>query len=160
MKKLDFFYNIAIVVLVIGIITVVIYKFAIPVKQPQDSFKIQEFEKVEIIDLSGNEIKLGQLMAKDGATYCIMFRINDCFSCVFDAIQDLKRLRDSGKACMGIIIHDLLDEVRGFTANYEFSPFFMIKRVDFYEFIKSPMTPVLVKFKNNKVESYRYFTPQ
>jgi len=68
-------------------------------------------------------------------------------------------LRASGKACIRLIIHDRLDEVNGFTANYDYPAFFMITRVAFYDHIKSPITPVLVKIQNNKVENYRYFTP-
>lgn len=159
MKKLDLFYNITIAVLVVLIIAVGLFKFVIQKKASQESFQIQGFEEIPVIDLSGNEIKLPRLMAEDQSTYCIMFRITDCFSCVFESIQELIHLRASGKPCIGLIIHDRLDEVNGFTANYEFPAFFMITRVTFYEHIKSPVTPVLVKIKNNKVESYRYFTP-
>lgn len=159
MKKSDLFYTIAIVVLIVLIIAVVLFKFVLREKNPQETFRIRSFEEITVIDLNGSEIKLPQLMAEDQSTYCIMFRITDCFSCVFESIQELIHLKNSGKSCIGLIIHDRLDEVNGFTANYEFSPFFMITRVAFYDYIKSPITPVLVKIKNNKVESYRYFMP-
>lgn len=159
MKKSDLFYTIAVAALVVLIIAVALFKFVILKRNPQETFQVKGFEEITVIDLNGSEIKLPQLMAEDQSTYCVMFRITDCFSCVFDSIQELIHLRNSGKACIGLIIHDRLDEVSGFTANYEFPSFFMITRVAFYEHFKSPITPVLVKIQNNKVESYRYFTP-
>jgi len=159
MKKSDLFYTIAIAALVVLIIAVALFKFVILERNPQETFQVKGFEEITVIDLNGSEITLPQLMTEDQSTYCVMFRITDCFSCVFESIQELIHLRKSGKACIGLIIHDRLDEVSGFTANYEFSPFFMITRVAFYEHFKSPITPVLAKIQNNKVESYRYFTP-
>jgi len=159
MKKSDLFYTIAVAALIVLIIAVGLFKFVLREKNPQETFQVREIEEIPIIDLNGNEMKLPQLMAEDQSTYCIMFRITDCFSCVFESIQELIHLRNSGKACIGLIIHDRLDEVSGFTANYEFPSFFMITRVVFYEHFKSPITPVLVMLKNNEVESYRYFTP-
>jgi len=82
----------------------------------------------------------------------------DCFSCVYKGIEDLKSLKNTGKVCFGLVINNSIEEVKGWASNYESSPFFMIKKLDFFEHIKSVSTPVFVKIAKGKVESYRYIT--
>lgn len=158
MKKLDRFYNIGIGILVIGIVVVVIFKFFLA-KPPQESFDIKGINQILVTDLSGSEIKLSEFIAKDTATYFMLFRLDDCFSCIYLGLEDLKTLKKEGRPCFGLVVHDYIDEVSGWAAQYDFTPFLVLKKVDFIENIKSLSTPVFVKFADGKVESYRYITP-
>jgi hypothetical protein len=158
MKKKDIFLNAGIVILAVVIVIVVIFKFVIN-RQPVDSFAINEPGDIKVFDLSGSEIQFQQIISKNGDTYCLIFKINDCPSCIYDGVEILIKLKAGGKHCIGIVTHDLLDEVNGWTINFDFRPFFMLQTIDFFEHIKSPITPVLVKFKNQDIASYRYFTP-
>ena len=60
--------------------------------------------------------------------------------------------------CIVLVVNDLVNEVSGWAAVNDFTPIFMLKKVDFYEHFHSVRTPVMVKFKNGKVASYRYIT--
>lgn len=159
MNKRDLFYNIAIGVVIIGIIAIVIFKFVIPKEPQQGIFGIKEYEKITITDLNGAELKLKDLVAKDESTYCLLFEMTNCYSCIFKGIEDLKRLKSAGKTCIALVVHHLIDEVNGWSANHDFTPFFVLKKQDFYEHIHTPLMPVMIKIKNGNVESYRYITP-
>lgn len=158
MKKRDIFYNTGIGVLIIAIVVLVVFKFILPQKAKPD-FWIKDYEKVTVMDLDGNELLLPSLFDKDGSTYFLIFDMSDCFSCISKGLEDLKSLKNAGKPCLAIVVHHMVDEVRGWSANYEFSPFFVIMRPAFYEHIKTPLTPVMVEFKNGGIESYRFLRP-
>ena len=70
----------------------------------------------------------------------------------------LNKLKKEGKECLGLVVHDSIEDVTGWSINFEFRPFFMMKTLDFFDHIKSPVTPVLIKIKDNEVENYRFFT--
>ena len=159
MNKRDLFYNIAIAVAGIGIIPIIVFKFVIPQKPQQRIFGIKDYEKITVTDLNGNELKLRDLVPKDESTYCLLFEMTNCYSCIFEGIEDLKRLKSAGKPCIALVVHHLIDEVSGWSANHDFTPFFMLKKHDFYEHIHTPLMPVMIKIKNGKTESYRYITP-
>jgi len=158
MKRKDIFYNVSIGVMAAAILIVVIFKFVVN-KQPVDSFSINGIENISVFDLDGTEFEMSHLISKNDEDYCLIFNLKDCHSCVFDGVAMLKKLRAEGKTCTGFVIHDNLEDVNGWTINFEFRPFFMMKTLEFFDHIKSPITPVLVKFKKQKVENYKYFTP-
>jgi hypothetical protein len=157
-KKLDRFYNIGIGVLVIGIAAVLIFKFVLD-DPPHESFRINGIDQIIVSDLNGNEIKLSEFLAKDTATYFMLFGLNDCFSCIYLGLEDLKVLKKAGRPCFGLVVHDYIEEVGGWAAQYDFTPFLVLKKLDFLENIKSASTPVFVKFADGKVESYGYISP-
>jgi hypothetical protein len=159
MKKTDWFYNAAISAVAIGIIAVFVFKFVLPDKPQQDGFAVREFEKITVIDLSRNELQLADLVSKDLSTYCFLFEMTNCYSCIFQGIEDLKKLKAAGKPCVALAVHHLIDEVAGWSANYDFSPFFMLEKHNFYEHIHTPVMPVMIKIKNGKVETFRYIQP-
>lgn len=159
MKKKDWFYNAAISVVVIGIIAVFLIKFVLPDKSKQHGFTVKEFEKISVMDLSGNELQLSDLVSKDLSTFCFLFELSNCYSCIFQGIEDLKKLKAAGKPCVALAVHHLIDEVAGWSANHDFSPFFVLEKHNFYEHIHTPVMPVMIKIKNGKVESFRYIRP-
>lgn len=159
MKTTDRIYSIAIVVVILAIIGVVIYKFAVPGKPDVGAFDIKEFEKMIVLDLDGSEVRLADLAAKDEITYCFIFELSNCYSCIFQGIEDLKRLKNAGKSCLGLAVHHMIDEISGWSANYDFSPFFMLKKENFYEHIRTPVMPVMVQIKNGKIVGFRYIRP-
>ncbi|MGD2090612.1 MAG: hypothetical protein PVH61_30850 [Candidatus Aminicenantes bacterium] len=156
MKKSDVLYVIVVGVLLVGIVLLVIFKFVL---KPQESFSITHIDELKVTDLNGTEVKLIDILSTVDEAFCLIFNLNsDCFSCVYKGIEDLKNLKNAGKVCFGLVIHNSIDEVRGWASNYEFSPFLMIKKLDFFDHIKSVSTPVFVKISKDNVESYRYIT--
>jgi len=156
MKKKDWFYFAAIGAVVIGIIAVIVFKFVLPGKSQLGGFAVKDLEKIAVMDLSGNKLQLSDLLSKDLSTYCFLFELTGCYSCIFRGIADLKQLKAAGKPCIALAVHHLIDEVAGWSANQDFSPFFMLEKHDFYEYIHTPVMPVMIKIKNGKVESFRY----
>ena len=158
MKRGGWFANILIGVLAAAVLAVGLYKFFFQ-EQPLAPFRFDGFEKITVSDLDGSVLPLSGLAAEDGMTYCLIFEISDCPSCIFKGIEDLKRLKQAGKAYIPLLVHDLIDEVRGWSASNNFFPLYMLSKVDFYEHVHTPITPVMIKIKKNRVESYRYITP-
>lgn len=159
MKTPDRFYNLAIILAIIGIIALVLFKYVIPGRSQSNDFQIKDFDKITVLDLSGNEVKLADLLAEEESTYCLFFELTNCYSCLFKGIEDLKSLKSAGKPCVGLAVHHMVDEIAGWSANYDFTPFFMLKKESYYEHIQSPVMPVMVKLRKGKVESFRYILP-
>jgi hypothetical protein len=155
MKKSEILYTIAMVALVLGIISVIVFKFVLQQK-PRESFSIKNPDQINITDLNGNSLKLVDYMGKDNVSYLLIFQLNDCFSCVLRGMNDLKELQQAGRQCLGLAVHDYPQEVSGWSAHQDFSPFLMMKRLDFFEHVQCAHTPVFVKMVNGKIESYRY----
>lgn len=159
MKKSDLFLNIGIGVVILAIITVILFKFVINKTGKEESFKINNIEKIMVSDLNGNQINFSDLLDKEGDTYILIFELRNCYSCIFKGIENLKSLKKSGKSCFGLAVHDYLDELNGWSTNHDFNPFFMIKKSEYFDNIHSTHLPVFIKITNGKVESYRFITP-
>lgn len=159
MQKKDLYYNIAIGIVVLAIVVVILFKFILPGKSTRGGFAINHFEKVTVLDLGGNQLKLADLVSKNESTYIFILELTNCNSCIYQGMEDLKKLKEAGKPCLSIVSHHLLDEVSGWSTTQDFSPFYMLHKHDFYEHIHSPVMPVLAKIRNGKVESFRYIRP-
>jgi len=160
MKYKETFINIAIAALIIGTVILIIIKFVINKdKDNSMAFRIDDFDTLYLEDLDGHKIKFSKLLDDNRSTFCLIFEMSNCGSCIFEGIEDLKRIKNTGKQCFAVVVHDLVDEVAGWSIHYKFSPFFAMKKVDFYEHIQSPLLPVVVKIKGRKVENFRYIIP-
>ncbi len=156
MSKKNFYLNIAIIMMIIAIILLVVFKFVINDNRNDVSLDI---EKTNLVDLNGNKIKLSQMLSNDKVTYCLIFDMNDCPSCILKGLNDLSELKKTGLKSMAIVVHNRIDEVSGWSSNYDYSPFYMLNRNKFYEYIHVQSTPVIIKIRNGKVENYRYIFP-
>jgi len=157
MKK-ESLYNIGIGILLVAIAVVVVIRFILP-EPPRNDFSISDIENLEIIDLNKNHAPLTRFLAKDEINYVLLFELTDCYTCLVKGLEDLKKLKSAGKNVIGLAVHDLVDEVDGWSAQYELSPILVLPKVEFYEHIATPMTPAIVVLKNNEVESVRYILP-
>jgi hypothetical protein len=153
MKKSEILYFIAMGTLALGIVLVIIFKFVLNQK-PQESFTIKNMDEINVIDLSGNRSKLANFLEKDDITYLLIFQLNDCYSCIYRGMKDLKDLQQAGKQCLGLVVHDYTEEVSGWSTQQDFSPFLVLKRLDFFEYVKSAHTPVFVKIVKGKIDCF------
>ncbi len=158
MKKKDLFFNIGIVRLVLVIGAVIIFKFVLADKTAQ-GFKMNSFESISITDLNGDTVKLSDVLDEKDAVYLMIFNLNNCYSCIYDGLKDLKNLKDSGKSAIAVIVDNRLDEVQGWSSTQDFSPFYIMKTVDFYENVQSMLLPVIVKIEDKKIVRFRFITP-
>jgi hypothetical protein len=158
MKKNDWVFNITSLVLIMGIIFLIAFKFFINGKNKGD-FGIAEIQQLKLADLNGNNLNFFYLLSENNETYCLFFELNNCYSCIYKGIEDLKKLKVSGCQTMGIAIHDYINDVEGWSANHEYTPFFVLKKTDFYKHFSCSLLPVLVKFHKGEVNSYRFVTP-
>jgi len=158
MKRYELILDIGIGVLAFAIILVVIFKFVI-VRKPSDPFAINNIEEETVFDLSGSELKLDRLIPKNGTVHVLIFNLRDCHSCVSDGVEILKKLKEEGRQCFGIVVHDRVEDVSGWTINFDFSPFYMMKTIVFLDHLNIPITPILLKFNNRTVESHNYLLP-
>lgn len=155
MKKSDLFFSIGAGILALAIILVVVFKFLVTPK-PKETFDIQDIEQIKVTDFNGDEINLTLFLEKSEVTYMLIFQLNDCYSCVYRGLTDLKALQKEGKQCLALVVHDNMEDVQGWSAHEDFSPFLMLKRTDFLEYVNCPHTPVFLKIAKGKIKSYRY----
>jgi len=157
-SKKDLALNLLMGVLAIGIILVSISRL-MPKKEENANFRISEIEKVRVVGIDGSNIGFGSLSGTKETVYCMIFELTNCGSCLYQGIEDLKSLKKEGKSCFALVVHDFFDEFKGFSGTHNFSPFYMLKKKDFYEYFSAEYLPVIVKINNGKVESFRYITP-
>lgn len=158
MKKNDLLLNVVITVLLAAVVVVVIVKFVITGKN-SDLFNIDALESITVYDLNKNPLKFSDLLAKDKETYCLLFEWTSCYSCIVNGIEDLEKLKESGSHCMAIAVHDLVYDINGWSKHQDFSPFFVLKKIDYYKNIRSATLPVIFTIKNGKVENFRFIEP-
>jgi hypothetical protein len=162
MKKQDWLINTGIVIVLVAVIIVVTVKYIIP--KPNNaasnpgSVSIKEIDKIKLSDLNGNEMPLNILLNK-GLTYCLIFDLGGCYSCIYRGVEDLKKLQANGQNCFAVLVHDRLDEAQGWSSTQDFTPFYVLKKADFYQYINTPMIPVLIKIENNQVNGYTFIKP-
>ncbi len=158
MTKQDWLINTGIVIVLAAIIVVVAVKYIIPKSTPPGpgAVSIKEIDKIQLSDLNGNEMTLDNLLDKKGLTYCMLFDLEGCYSCIYRGLEDLKRLKASGQYCIAILVHDRIDEAQGWSTTQTFSPFYVLKKAAFYQYINTPMIPVILKIENGKVNGYTF----
>jgi len=157
MKRSERFFNIGIPVLAIGIIALLIVKFALN-KKPQD-FSIKDPAGISVLDLKGTIVSLSSLFDDEKGTYCLLFELTNCNTCIVKGLSDLIQLEKAGERCIAIVIHDLPEEVAGWSKFQEFSSFYILKKIDFFNYIQSALLPVFFKINAGKVEMFRFITP-
>jgi len=155
--KKDIYFIIAFGIIGAAIVFVAVFKFVIT-REPELPFAVNGLTEIALSDMDGNGLKLRQLIAGSPETYCLIFNLKDCHGCIYDGVEVLNKLKAEGKVCLGLAVHDNLDDLNGWSINFDFRPFFMMKTLEFFDHIKSPITPVLIKIKDDKVENYRFFT--
>ena len=131
----------------------VIFKFIVKSDKSADFFI--HIEKIKITNMEGESVDLIDLVAENSETYILIMRLNDCYSCIAKGIEDIKSLHLSGHGYVVIAAHDSLDEVRGLTGIFSDVRFYQLSVAEQYQFIHSPMLPVLVKIKNGRVVAHR-----
>lgn len=58
-----------------------------------------------------------------------------------------------------LIITDNVNDAQKWAAVNHIEPNFTIKRADFLQYVKTPVTPVLFRFKNGAAANYTFFSP-
>jgi len=157
MKKSTLFYSILIAILSICILLVILFKFIL--KPGVSGFDLENKESIIIRDLDGKEAKLFSLFENKEDTYLLIFSFNDCSSCIYRGIEELKAIKKAGRNCIAVVVHDYYEEIKSWSANQDFSPFVVLKRIDFYEHIKTATTPVLLKIGDGKIKNAFYIYP-
>ena len=132
MNKKNLLLNSGIVIVVISIILLILFKFIL-----NDKINIGiDINQIKIYNINGDKIQLSDIIPKDGITYCFVFDMNDCNTCILKGIDDLIELKKSGLDCFALAIHHRIDEVSGWSSNYDFTPFFMINKKVFMRTLK------------------------
>ncbi|MCI0470823.1 MAG: hypothetical protein L0Y73_04110 [Candidatus Aminicenantes bacterium] len=149
-------YNILIFVFACGLVFVLVYKFVIRKPAVIEGPRIDNPQDVIVYTLDGNETNLAESIGDKGDCYCLFFEISNCHSCILKGIYELENLEKNGKKCLGIALHDWLDDIKGWSQNYKLKTFLMIKKIVFHENFSVPYLPLLIRFKDGKIYSYQY----
>lgn len=158
MKLKEFWFIIITACLVIAIILVVLFKFIIVRKEP-GVLTIDRLDSIIVYDLHEKPNKLIDLFNRDKNTYLLLFELDNCYSCIFKGMNELNRLRRAGEHCIAIAVHDYIPDVVGFSQVQDFSPFFVLKKIDFYRHIHVSYMPVFFILFKGKVINSRFITP-
>jgi hypothetical protein len=159
-KKIDVFLNLAIGFAIVVIIFILLYKFVLNDSPANEPFKVKNLKQINVTDLKGNYDSLEELLAANENTYCLIFELTNCYPCIQKGLDDLNELLSDGNKGFAIVVSNYYDEVEGWASKMASStPVFVLKKSAFYENIHCTNLPVLVRFKNVRVENYRFITP-
>jgi hypothetical protein len=153
--------NALLLVLGIALVVVAMFRFGFfkVGEGNAESFRIEDASAIEVRDMSGSLLKLSDILNKDEVTHVLIFDSNDCPSCIYLGLEDLKHLRKEGRQAIALMIHGSLAEARSFASVNEVDQLMKLSKVTFYEKFQCALTPVMVKFKKSEVSSYRYIKP-
>ncbi|MBC7361466.1 MAG: hypothetical protein H5U06_04185 [Candidatus Aminicenantes bacterium] len=150
-KTLDY------LIIIFSALLVCVFIFRFIIKDNQKSFSIN-VAKITISRLDGTQIKLVDMVKNKDEAYILLFRLNDCYSCITKGLSDLQNLSKSGYECIAIVIHDCLPDVKGFAEMFSGISFHQLTIKEQYEYIHSPYFPVILSLKNKRVVNYRFIT--
>lgn len=91
--------------------------------------------------------------------YILLLKLNDCYTCVAKGLADIQNLSRSGSNYICIIVHDSLDDIKGFAETFPEIIFHQIKTKGQYENIRCLYFPVIAKLNNKRIVNYRFITP-
>jgi|YelNatPaOPRAMG01_1025707.scaffolds.fasta_scaffold09448_8 hypothetical protein len=148
--------NYLLVILAIILLLIVIFRFIS--KDNKASFSIN-VNKIKISSLDGNQIKLIDILRNKKDTYILLFKLNDCYTCIAKGIADIQNLSKSGSDYICIVIHDSLNDIKNFAETFPEINFHQITTKEQYENIHSLYFPVIANFKNKRLINYRFITP-
>lgn len=155
--------NILLGLVFIGIVAVVVFKLVIPPSSPQGSgyLRISGWQDIGVMDINGNKIKLGRIIPGDSSIYVMICDMDDCFSCIYKGVDDMKKLGNAGHEGVVVVVADKIEDVKGWSAaNFPgYSNFYMLDTASFYDHIQTPSTPVIAKIESGKVSSFRLILP-
>jgi hypothetical protein len=155
MKKRDVQYMFAILALITAIIVLVYFKF---IRKQESAVSFDNPEKITVSTIGNNLLSLSDIIDNSGELFLVVFNFDDCYSCISRGIFDLISLKKAGKKCAALVVHDNIDEIRGWSEKQDFSPFYVIKKNVYFEHIKSPHTPVLIHFKDGEIRKYHFIS--
>lgn len=159
MKRLNLLVNTAIILLMAGIIALIVFKYALPSRKSKIEVGFKDYNNISVLDLMGNQIKLPDIMAKDETVYCLVYDLNNCYTCIYKGIEDMRSLKKAGKKTMILVLNDFVDTVRGHAGLYDYSPFFALRKTEFYEHFQIPLLPAVIQVKNGKILKGIFITP-
>lgn len=143
-------------ILSIVLILIVISKFIIKDNKAPFSMNVN---RITISSLDGTHIRLADMLTNKGDIYVLVFRLNDCYTCLAKGIADMQDLSRSGSDYICLVIHDNLEDIKGFAQIFPEINFHQITTKEQYENIRSPYFPIIVMLRNKKVINYRFITP-
>lgn len=158
MKNRNLFYNISILIVILAIIVIVLFKFILN-HNVEKAFDIKNYDQIHLVDFSGKEVNLSDILCKHKSLYFLIFGLNSCYSCVSEGLIDLKDLSKSGNFCIAIAVHDNINELKGWAKYEDFSPFYMLSKENFYKSIKCQLLPAVVKIDDKVIKNHRFITP-
>lgn len=154
-RLLDF----VVIILALAIVFILFVKFNPLEKNNKFSVSIDNIESVKVMDLHSESIKLIDAMNSSEETFCMIFELTNCFSCIVNGIEDVKSLREMGNASIIILVHDNFEDFNGWSISKNINFAYLMNKSDFYKHINVPTLPVILKFKENKLRSFRFITP-
>ena len=155
MKRL---YNVVVAFLVGALVTALVVRLAGNV-DGDPGVAIHNAREMVLSDLDGNQVFFQDLVSPKGETYCLFFGLNQCYSCIFRGLEDLKRLQQQEKNCFAVAVHDSIEDVRGWLTHESFHPVYVLCRDAFLRHVTSRGMPVIVHLEDGRIRHSRFPAP-
>ncbi|MBN1196091.1 MAG: hypothetical protein JXA62_01640 [Candidatus Aminicenantes bacterium] len=120
---------------------------------------IQNAREMILSDLDGNRFCFLDLVSSGSETCCLFFGLNQCYSCIFRGMEDLKLLQQQEKNCFAVAVHDNTKDVRGWLTHESFHPVFVMSRHAFLRHVSCRLLPVIVHMEKSRVTHCAYPAP-
>ncbi len=117
---------------------------------------IQNAHELVLSDLDGGRVFFQDLVLSRGETCCLFFGLNQCYSCIFRGMEDLKLLQKQEKNCFAVAVHDNIQDVRGWLTHESFHPVYVMSRDAFLRHATCRSLPVIVRMEKSRVTHCEY----
>lgn len=117
---------------------------------------IQNASELVLSNLEGSRIFFQDLVSSRGETCYLFFRLNQCYSCIFRGMEDLKLLQQQNKNCFAVAVHDNIKDVRGWLTHESFHPVYVMSRDAFLRHVTCRSLPVIVRMAKSRVTHCEY----
>lgn len=157
MSKKDFLFKFTVASLTAAIVVVVVIRFVL--NRSKDIVEMAPPNEIDLVSIDNEKVTLAQLLGEEQDLYFLIFDMNGCYTCILSGLNDLMELEKAGRNCIAIVLHEYLDEVKGWSKTQQFSPFFMVRKSVFYDRFKIPHLPVLIQYKKGEIVNFRFLSP-
>lgn len=140
-------------------ITIVVYFIFFFIKKENKHFKIGDMAQIELSSFDNKTITLEEIIAPNLESIVLFLKATDCPSCISKGLSELKALKEAGKACFVIVVYDWIEDLNNWIKNYNMDSFLTARKDNFNSHIYTLVLPVIVYFKEYRINSYKFITP-
>lgn len=151
----DRFFKVMVTLLIIAILATLAYRLT---RKPGDRVTIPSMERFEVVDPQGQAVPFLSEVGDHAEMYCFVMTLSNCERCIYNGMTDIEAMKAAGKQVMVLVVNDWPQEVQGWSVHYAGTPVYSVSVASFYAAVQTPYLPVILTFKQGRLDGWRFIT--